>query len=247
MAENVQCKDVSMCEHAPTMIVETKQDDGNAIDDDMAYETTHCTSCDTDVPCSQTAWETCTESSTLLFRALKAGRIRGMVCIMRSNTTTPEHDSMLFQLARELIQRDILVAVSGCVSPVLAKAELTGADAIISASYGLTELCNHLDISPILYMGSCTEHARIIDLCTELADHAETDISKLPIVTVTAQWHSQETTTTELNPSDLKKIYGTCFLQENNSIETANSIDGHIHSKRIHLAWCDQHHCSIHS
>lgn len=80
-------------------------------------------------------------------------------------------------LARELIKKDILVLVTGCVTTSAGKAGLLVPEAMAQAGPGLQNICGALNIPPILHMGSCVDNARILQLCASLANELGVDIS----------------------------------------------------------------------
>jgi carbon-monoxide dehydrogenase catalytic subunit len=75
-----------------------------------------------------------------LIEAIKAGKIRGAVGIVGCNNPKIRHDYANTTLARRLIENDILVVDTGCVSVSTAKAGLKVAEAIEYAGPGLKEV-----------------------------------------------------------------------------------------------------------
>ena len=96
-----------------------------------------------------------------LVQAIAAGDIRGAVGIVGCNNPKFQQDSMNVALAKELIKKDILVLVTGCVTTAAGKAGLLVPDAIEMAGPGLKKVCGALGIPPVLHYGSCVDNARI--------------------------------------------------------------------------------------
>lgn len=81
-----------------------------------------------------------------LVQAIAAGDIRGAVGIVGCNNPKFQQDSMNVGLAKELIKKDILVLVTGCVTTAAGKAGLLVPDAIEMAGPGLKKICGALGI-----------------------------------------------------------------------------------------------------
>ncbi|OCC14869.1 Carbon monoxide dehydrogenase CooS subunit [Dissulfuribacter thermophilus] len=200
-------------------------------------------------------------SLTPLIDAIKAGKIRGAVAIVGCNNPKYKHDYCNLNLAKELIKRDILVIVTGCVTVAAGKAGLLVPDAIDQAGPGLKEICGALGIPPVIHMGSCVDNARILQLCALIADELGVDISDLPVAASSPEWYSEKAAAigtyavasgiythlghppnitgsevvTNLALSGLDELVGACFLIEPDPFKAAELIDERIKSKRLAL------------
>lgn len=196
-----------------------------------------------------------------LIEAIKVGKIRGVVGIVGCNNPKYKHDHCNVNLARELIKKDILVIVTGCVTTSAGKAGLLIADAIHQAGPGLQEICGALHIPPVLHMGSCVDNARILQLCALLANELGTDISALPVAASSPEWYSEKAAAigtyavasgidchlghppnitgselvTNLALSGLKDLVGASFIVEPDPFKAAEVLNERIISKRIAL------------
>jgi carbon-monoxide dehydrogenase catalytic subunit len=130
-----------------------------------------------------------------LIDAIKAGKIRGAVGIVGCNNPKIKHDYGHVTLTRRLIENDILVVDTGCVSVANAKAGFKLPEAAEMAGPGLQEICKALGIPPVLHMGSCVDNVRILVLVSALADALGVDISDLPVAGSAPEWYSEKAVT----------------------------------------------------
>ncbi|HAS90361.1 MAG TPA: carbon-monoxide dehydrogenase catalytic subunit [Desulfovibrio sp.] len=193
-----------------------------------------------------------------LVQAIAAGDIRGAVGIVGCNNPKFQQDSMNVGLARELIKKDILVLVTGCVTTAAGKAGLLVPDAIEMAGPGLKKVCGALGIPPVLHYGSCVDNARILQLCAALADALDVDISDLPVGASSPEWYSEKAaaiglyavasgiythlghppnilgseTVTNIAVSGLEDLVGASFVIEPDPVKAAELFDERIKAKR---------------
>lgn len=130
-----------------------------------------------------------------LIDAIKAGKIRGAVGIVGCNNPKIMHDYGHVTLTRRLIENDILVVDTGCVSVANAKAGFKVPSAIEMAGPGLKEICGSLGIPPVLHLGSCVDNVRILVLVSALANALGVDISDLPVAGSAPEWYSEKAVT----------------------------------------------------
>lgn len=130
-----------------------------------------------------------------LIDAIKAGKIRGAVGVVGCNNPKIKHDHGHVTLIRKLIENDILVVDTGCVSVASAKAGFKVPSAIEMAGPGLKEICGSLGIPPVLHLGSCVDNVRILVLVSALADALGVDISDLPVAGSAPEWYSEKAVT----------------------------------------------------
>ncbi len=197
-------------------------------------------------------------SLTPLIDAIKAGKIRGAVGIVGCNNPKYKHDHCNLNLARELIKKDILVIVTGCVTTAAGKGGLLLPEAAKLAGPGLQEICGALGIPPVLHMGSCVDNARILQLAALLANELGVTISDLPLAASSPEWYSEKAATigtyavasgiythlghapnitgsklvTDLALKGLDDLVGACFCIEPDPFRAAELIDARITMKR---------------
>jgi len=214
----------------------------SSMDPHIDFPFLECSACACNAFQEETALEACLESPKVLLNALKAGRLRGMVCIVGDdgNAPTAEFDAFQAALMRELLQRDILVLVSDCTA---ARAGLLEEDVFTFAGDGLAESCDYLDLSPVINIGHCSESSRIIQFWTALAQQADVTCANLPLAILTPG--------SQLGEISACAIFElTQFLESDTaraSAQASNRIEAHIHNLRLKLSWCDRYHCTIHS
>ncbi len=195
---------------------------------------------------------------TPLVDAIKAGKIRGAVAIVGCNNPKYQQDYCNVNLTKELIKKDILVLVTGCVTTATGKAGLLVPEAIEMAGPGLKEICASLGIPPVLHMGSCVDNARVLQLAALLANELGVDISDLPLAGSSPEWYSEKAAAigtycvasgiythlghppnitgseivTNLALEGLDNLLGACFGIEPDPFKAAELIDQRIRQKR---------------
>jgi carbon-monoxide dehydrogenase catalytic subunit len=193
-----------------------------------------------------------------LLDAIKAGKIRGAVGIVGCNNPKIKQDYGHVTLTKRLIENDVLVVDTGCVSVANAKAGFKVPEAIEMAGPGLKEVCGALGIPPVLHLGSCVDNVRILVLVSALADALGVDISDLPVAGAAPEWYSEKAVTigtyfvasgvtTVLGPmppiagsmnvvklltDGLKDVVGATFAVEPDPEKAALIIRRHIEGKR---------------
>ena len=130
-----------------------------------------------------------------LIEAIKTGKIRGAVGIVGCNNPKIKHDYGHVTLTKRLIENDILVIDTGCVSVANAKAGFKLPEAAEMAGPGLQAICKALGIPPVLHMGSCVDNVRILVLVSALANALGVDISDLPVAGSAPEWYSEKAVT----------------------------------------------------
>jgi len=112
------------------------------------------------------------------------GRIRGVVGIVGCTNPKVPQDYTHTTLAKELIERDILVLTTGCATIACSKQGLTNPkEALELAGPGLREVCETVGIPPVLACGSCVDNSRLLIACTEIVHEGGLgeDISEIPV------------------------------------------------------------------
>lgn len=196
-----------------------------------------------------------------LLNAIKSGAIRGIVAIVGCNNPKFVHDSQNVGLAMELIKKDILVLVTGCVTTAAGKAGLLMPEGAKMAGAGLENVCDSLDIPPVLHFGSCVDNSRVIHLCGLVAKALGVDISDLPVWGASPEWYSEKAVAiglycvasgipvhigtpphitgsklvTDMAVEGLEDVFGASFLVEPDYMKAAQKMDERISAKRAAL------------
>ncbi|TKB08139.1 anaerobic carbon-monoxide dehydrogenase catalytic subunit [Desulforhopalus sp. IMCC35007] len=196
-----------------------------------------------------------------LLDAIKDGSIRGVVAIVGCNNPKFQHDSQNVGLAKELLKRDILVLVTGCVTTAAGKAGLLVPEGIELAGPGLKKICSALNIPPVLHFGSCVDNSRVIQLCGLIADALGVDICDLPVWGASPEWYSEKAVAigvycvasgipvqlgtppqitgsklvTDLALTGLEDVFGASFMVEPDFMKAVEIMDARISQKRLAL------------
>lgn len=196
-----------------------------------------------------------------LLGVLRNGQVRGIVGVVGCNNPKIKQDSSNVALMRELVRRDILVAVTGCVTSAAGKAGLLLPDAADVAGPGLSGVCHALGIPPVLHMGSCVDNSRILHLCALLAEALHVDISDLPVVASAPEWYSEKAAAiglyavasgipahlghppfilgsplvTSVALDGLNGLVGASFMVEGDALKAADLIEERINERRRRL------------
>lgn len=199
-----------------------------------------------------------------LIDLIREGSIKGIVALINCTTlANGPHDYMTVNLTRELIKRDILVITGGCGCHGLEVAGLASLEAIELAGEGLKDVCQKLQIPPVLPFGTCTDTGRMQMIVTALADLLDVDTTELPVAVTAPQYLEQKATIdgifslayglyTHLSPTppitggkelvqlltrDLEEISGGRVALGDDPEKVADEMETHIMNKRKALGF----------
>ena len=193
-----------------------------------------------------------------LLEAIKSGAIKGVVGIVGCNNPKVTQDLFHVEMAKALIQRDILVIGTGCWAIAAAKAGLMQAETAELAGPGLKAVCQALKIPPCLHMGSCVDCSRMLVLAGALADALGVDIDDLPLVGSAPEWLTEKAVSigtyfvasgvsvhlwpmppiggsaavTELLTETAAQVFGGAFFVEGNPLAAVERMTEIISEKR---------------
>lgn len=196
-----------------------------------------------------------------LLDAVKAGTVRGFAAVVGCNNPKVRQDSANVGIIKELIKKDIMVLVTGCITTAAGKAGLLLPEGAAMAGPGLQKLCASLGIPPVLHMGSCVDNARIMHLCGLIANSLGVDISDLPVVASAPEWYSEKAAAiglyavasgvythlglppnilgsdvvTDIALNGLEGLVGASFVVEADPVKAADLLDRRIRTKRSAL------------
>lgn len=196
-----------------------------------------------------------------LIESLKSGQIKGIAGVIGCNNPKYQHDSVNVGLIKELIKRDVLVVVTGCVTVSAGKAGLLMPEGKEMAGPGLKALCDALGIPPVLHMGSCVDNSRILSLCGLVANTLGVDISDLPVVGAAPEWYSEKAAAigvycvasgipvhlghppnitgsklvTDIALNQLNSLVGAAFIIEPDPVKAADKLEEIINTRRAKL------------
>jgi len=196
-----------------------------------------------------------------LIDAIVAGKIKGIVGSVGCSNPKVQHDYGHVNLAKELMKKDILLVETGCAAVASGKAGLLVPEAAKMAGDGLREVCESLNMPPILHMGSCVDCSRVLTLAGELANALDVGIDQLPAAGAAPEWYAQKALTiasyfvasgfftvvglppnihgsqkvTELLTDGLEGVVKAKFAVEPDPKLAARMLERHIMSKREEL------------
>ena len=196
-----------------------------------------------------------------LVDAVVENKILGIAGIVGCNNPKVTQDYMHTTLTKELISRNILVIGTGCWAIAAAKAGLMSMDALEIAGDGLKEVCEALNIPPVLHMGSCVDCSRMLILAGAVADYLDVDISDLPLVGSAPEWYTEKAVSigtyfvssgipvhlwpippilgsekvTKILTEDIKELFGGYFFVEGDPKKAADKMEEIIVEKRRKL------------
>ncbi|WP_414732363.1 anaerobic carbon-monoxide dehydrogenase catalytic subunit [Acetobacterium carbinolicum] len=121
-----------------------------------------------------------------------AGVIRGAAGVVGCNNPKQVHDLAHIKVMEELIKRDVICVATGCAAQAAAKAGLLTLEAKEKCGRGLLEVCERVNIPPVLHMGSCVDISRILQIVNLCAIERDVDICDLPVVGIAPEWMSEK-------------------------------------------------------
>ncbi|MEA4805828.1 anaerobic carbon-monoxide dehydrogenase catalytic subunit [Acetobacterium wieringae] len=127
-----------------------------------------------------------------LVDVIYAGVLRGAAGVVGCNNPKQQHDYAHITVMEELIKRDVICVVTGCAAQAAAKAGLLTLEAKDRCGRGLLEVCERVNIPPVLHMGSCVDISRILHIVNLCADVKGIDPALLPVVGIAPEWMSEK-------------------------------------------------------
>ncbi|KAF5079027.1 Carbon monoxide dehydrogenase 1 [anaerobic digester metagenome] len=127
-----------------------------------------------------------------LVDVIYAGVLRGAAGVVGCNNPKQQHDYAHITVMEELIKRDVICVVTGCAAQAAAKAGLLTLEAKERCGRGLLEVCERVNIPPVLHMGSCVDISRILHIVNLCADVKGIDPALLPVVGIAPEWMSEK-------------------------------------------------------
>lgn len=190
-----------------------------------------------------------------------AGVLRGAAGIVGCNNPKQEHDLAHIKVMEELIKRDVICVATGCAAQAAAKAGLLTLEAKDRCGRGLLEVCERVNIPPVLHMGSCVDISRILQIVNLCAIERDVDICDLPVVGIAPEWMSEKAVSianyvvgtgintylgvipqvlgspnfTKLLTEDVMDMLGAKFVFEKDPIVMVDKIMEDIEAKRVAL------------
>lgn len=198
-----------------------------------------------------------------LLTAIKDGTLRGIAGLVSCTTLRDSgQDVHSVRIAKELIKRNILVLSMGCGNGAMQVAGLCSPEAKELAGTGLKELCESLNIPPVLSFGTCTDTGRLADLLATISNAlGGVPLPDLPVVAAAPEYMEQKATIdavfalalglfTYVNPvptvtgapqlvklltQDCKQVTGGLLNVETDPVKAVDAMLSHIEANREKL------------
>jgi len=198
-----------------------------------------------------------------LLKAIMEGTLRGIAGLVSCATLRDTgQDVHSVRIAKELIRRDILVLSMGCGNGAMQVAGLCSPEAKELAGTGLKELCENLNIPPVLSFGTCTDTGRLADLLAIISNAlGGVPLPDLPVVAAAPEYMEQKATIdavfalalglfTYVNPvptvtgapqliklltQDCKQVTGGLLNVETDPVKAVDTMLSHIEANREKL------------
>jgi carbon-monoxide dehydrogenase catalytic subunit len=131
-----------------------------------------------------------------LIKAIVGGNIRGVAGLISCTSLRDTgQDCHSVRIAKELINRDVLVLSMGCGNAAAQVAGLCTLQAKEFTGPGLKAFCELFKIPPVLSYGTCTDTGRIADMLAALSIALnDCTISELPVAVVAPEYMEQKAT-----------------------------------------------------
>ena len=133
-------------------------------------------------------------SLNIVGELISSGDIRGIACLIDCDHPRYEESSSQRFISLELIKNDILVVTGGC-NNTLENAGLLSPDTVMQvAGRKLKKVYENTGIPPVISLGGCISHSRILNVLSALVkenaiDNVD-DINGLPCVILAPHWFS---------------------------------------------------------
>lgn len=130
-----------------------------------------------------------------------AGNIRGVCLFAGCNNVKVPQDKNFIQMARKLLQQNVLVVATGCGAGALMRhGFMDPANVNELCGEGLKAVLNGIGeanglggpLPPVLHMGSCVDNSRAVALAVAVASFLGVDTHQLPVVASAAEAVSEK-------------------------------------------------------
>jgi carbon-monoxide dehydrogenase catalytic subunit len=204
-----------------------------------------------------------------LAEAIKNGEIKGVVGILGCNNVRvlpgPSGNDPHVDLAKALIQDDILILSTGCAAMSLGRAGLLNPEAASEAGSALAKFCGANGLPPVLHMGSCVDNSRLLMLLSGLSKSGflGKEMAELPAAVAIPGWTSEQIvslafcfaasglsvylgftlpvqgvpTVVKYLEENFKELYGASFAHDPDPVSQARRIGKHLSDKRASLGF----------
>ncbi|WP_210417057.1 anaerobic carbon-monoxide dehydrogenase catalytic subunit [Brenneria corticis] len=126
-----------------------------------------------------------------LLEALKSGEVAGIVNLVGCSNPRVIYEKAVYDVAKKLIENNVLVLTNGCASFPLLKLGLCRGQARELAGEGLRRFLAP-ELPPVWHMGECLDNARASALFKGLADGAGRALKEMPFAFASPEWSNEK-------------------------------------------------------
>lgn len=227
------------CECRQPTITEVCDGDSKNIWEKLFKQNSLCVCSEDRMANDANVWEKCMNVADIFAKALRLGRIRGIVILFTEGPGLPS-EPMYVQLTRELLKGDILVVACNCAYKTI---NTVGSSVQGLTGDGLAEFCDYLDIVPVMELDGFQDLMQFERFCAQISIHSEVGFELLPAAILMHKWSTRAMDSISLYDANGNNV----FAGEGDYKRATDLIDMHIHEKRLSMSWCDRYHCSIFS
>ena len=127
-----------------------------------------------------------------LYEALKDGRIRGICNIVGCSNPRVVYERATLDVARTLIQNNILILTNGCASFPLLKMGLCSKEGAEEAGASLQAFLKKNDLPPVWHVGECVDNTRSSAILGGIAAVAGVAIKDMPYAFSSPEWSNEK-------------------------------------------------------
>ena len=127
-----------------------------------------------------------------LYEALKDGRIRGICNIVGCSNPRVVYERATLDVARTLIQNNILILTNGCASFPLLKMGLCSKEGAEEAGASLQAFLKANDLPPVWHVGECVDNTRSSAILGGIAAVAGEAIKDMPYAFSSPEWSNEK-------------------------------------------------------
>lgn len=123
--------------------------------------------------------------------AIKEGQILGVVNMVGCCNTRVVYEKAIVDIARKLLEHDILILTNGCASFPLLKLGFCNTSMLKNVGYGLRSFLPK-DTPPVWHMGECIDNARCSNVLAGIAAEAGHELNAMPYALASPEWSNEK-------------------------------------------------------
>jgi len=120
--------------------------------------------------------------------AIKRGDVKGVVVLHHCTNPKVKHNYSHYNIAKKLIENDVLVFAMGCSMMAVALTGLAKPETLKQAGDGLKKLLAIYNLPPVIPLGPCPENTRELFVLYEIAKELGVPFTKAPFAASAPEW-----------------------------------------------------------